>query len=122
MKRSFTLGQVLTVIGGKMLCSGGELYEVYNFLTQDDLFTHQLPRAAKECEPVVKARHPELAALPFDEITPENGREWLAKQVERFGPTVELETIPPQSHAEIDPLREAEQIFGIDHVIVVSTE
>ena len=119
MKRTFTLGQVLTTLNRKRLCDVRDFYEVYKFLTQDKVFTHQLLRVARECEPVMQERFPELAAPPFDEITTDNWHEWLEDKVDKFGPTVELEPIPTHFHLPIDPTVGAECMVGKERVFVV---
>ena len=37
-------------------------YEILNFLTGDSLYTHQLPRAVRQCEPWLRAQFPTLMA------------------------------------------------------------
>ena len=32
------------------------IYDILNFLTGDNLYTHQLPRAMRECEPWLRAQ------------------------------------------------------------------
>ena len=59
----FTLGQVLTVTTGRLLCPMDELYAILNFMTQEDLYTHQLPRASNHCKPALLEKYPILAKL-----------------------------------------------------------
>jgi hypothetical protein len=39
---TFTLGEVLSITHGKLLCPIDRVYEILNFMTGDDLYTHQL--------------------------------------------------------------------------------
>ena len=50
MTKTFDLGTVLTVTTGRLLTDIGNLYEILNFMTGDDLMTHQLPRATEACK------------------------------------------------------------------------
>lgn len=76
MSKNFKLGQVLTVTSGVLLCSVDELYEILNYLTNDNLYTHQLPRAAEIAKPQLLAKFPELNVL-IPEINTE-------EQVEKY--------------------------------------
>lgn len=76
MSKNFKLGQVLTVTSGILLCSVDELYEVLNYLTNDNLYTHQLPRAADVAKPRLLDQYPQLD-IPIPNMSSE-------EQVEKF--------------------------------------
>jgi hypothetical protein len=61
--RTFPLGDVLSVTTGRFLSSRGMggIYEILNYMTGDNLFTHQLPRAMDECAPWLLRRYPHLS-------------------------------------------------------------
>jgi len=40
-----------------------DMYDILNFMTQDELWTHQLPRACRAVRPVILGRHPDLVFL-----------------------------------------------------------
>jgi hypothetical protein len=61
MTRSFSLGQVLSVTTGTLLCPIGEVYEILDYLSGEALMTHQLPRVSREAEPWILEQHPALA-------------------------------------------------------------
>ena len=54
--REFPLGVVLSITTGKLLCPIGDVYDILNFLTGDNLFTHQLPRAMREWAQKLEAK------------------------------------------------------------------
>lgn len=57
--RTFGLGAILTVTTDVFLVADiGDIYQLLNYMTGDNLFTHQLPRAAGECKPALLAQHP----------------------------------------------------------------
>lgn len=120
--RTFSLAQVLTAMHGALLCDMGGVYEIMNYLTGDNLFTHQLPRAFRECEPWLKRRHPDLAALDASGVTPENWRTFLESAEARFGQTVAVSPIPRDDHTTRDPVEELAGMIGADRVIVVDPE
>ncbi len=62
--KQFSTAQVLTVITGSLLCEVGDLYEILNHMTGENLFTHQLPRAADLCAPELLKQLPQFTTLP----------------------------------------------------------
>jgi hypothetical protein len=60
--RLFHISDVLSITTGRLVSSRHMegIYDILNFLTGDELLTHQLPRAAKECEPWLKTQFPQL--------------------------------------------------------------
>lgn len=124
MSKKFHLGDVLSITTGiclspsKPVISG--VYKILNFLTGDNIYTHQIGRATEECKPWLLRRHPELAEVVVPELTPETYRGWLDEQIAKYGEWFDLEPIPKDEHREIDPLEELEGMVGKDKVIVVN--
>lgn len=108
--RDFHIGDVLSITTG-MLVSPSRMrgiYQILNWMTGDNLFTHQLPRASAECAGPLLEQHPDLAGVQVpDEFECEaHVMEWLAKQVERYGETRPVAPIDPERHLRIDPVSE----------------
>lgn len=61
--KHFHISDVLTITTGRLVSTRHMegVYEILNYMTGDNLFTHQLPRAGKECAPVLCALYPELS-------------------------------------------------------------
>lgn len=57
-------GQVITLGDGRLACDIGEVYEALNGLLDDNLMTHQLPRAGHFVAPHVIEACPWVAELP----------------------------------------------------------
>lgn len=106
LSRSFALGEVLSITTGKLLCDIGKVYEILNWMTGDNLFTHQLPRVMRECAPFLLKKNPQLADVDANSVNAETWRSWLHEQEQRFGARVEIEKLPPSEHYEIDPIAE----------------
>jgi hypothetical protein len=139
----FHVSDVLMATTGRLVSSRHMVgvYEIYNFLTSDTLFTHQLPRAARECQPWLEAQFPQLTKeslkaqiadldrlLSLTPLDPAKLSAVIAAWVEEvriaFGlpemiPVYELGT---EMHTRIDPLEEARAMIGDDRVIVVRPE
>jgi hypothetical protein len=122
MTRLFHVGDVLSVTTTKLLSPRGirGWYDILNFLTQDDLFSHQLNRACQECRPYVLIQHPVLELADTSSVNRGNWRQWLEGECERLGTDkLELTPIPPEGHRRRDPIDEGCEMFASDRVIVV---
>jgi len=112
----------------------GDVYELLNFFTGDDLFTHVLPRACRFARPLIIAQHPQLAGPESmalrDELTailaariesPETAiKKWLKRYAEQFGESLEIAS-DSDTWLSLDPLAEAEGMFP-GKVVAVSTD
>ena len=73
--KKFHLGDVLSTTTERLVSprhiSG--VYDILNFMTGDDLFTHQLPRASEECKPYLLEQFPQLDTPEMDFAVAELG-------------------------------------------------
>jgi len=127
----FHLGDILSVTHGRLVSPThiGGVYKICNFLTDDDLYTHQLPRVYAECKAHLLALHPQLNQIPLigeDEAKERQERDgprwwalWLDARVAEYGEYLEVTPIPKGIHEYKDPIIEAEEMVGPDNVIVI---
>lgn len=120
----FHLGDILSITTGRLVSPRhmDGVYDILEFMTGDELFTHQLPRVARECEPYLKEQFPLLANITGEEITRDNWREWLKNKVEEFGEYHEVYPIHAEDHTHIDPIQELIDLKGEKNVIVIQLE
>lgn len=118
----FTTGEVISAGTGMLCCPIGDVYKILNFLTGDNLFTHQLPRAFKACHKHVQEQCPWVKELNKDDCTTETWQEWLADAVAKYGESHELQPLPSGTCNHIDPIKEAVDIMGADRVIIVKAQ
>lgn len=114
--KTFHLGDVLTITTGRLVSPRHMegVYDILNWMTGDNLMTHQLPRACDECAGPLLAQHPDLAAVtvPVEFGDGSEGSaqravdEWLAAQVTAFGETREVAPLSTEDHTRIDPFDE----------------
>lgn len=94
------------------------VYEILNYMTDDNLYTHQLPRAARECKPFILKQYPQLANVDISKVnsdtfaSPENHQNWINEQAEKYGEFLEIEKLPKGEHNFINPLVELQQKIG----------
>lgn len=58
-----TTEELITAGVGWLFCPMDRVYEIFNFLTGDNLYTHQLPRAFKVCRPHLVEIFPWLSEI-----------------------------------------------------------
>lgn len=133
----FHISDVLSVTTGRLVSSRhmNGVYEILDFLTGYDLFTHQLPDASQECEPWLRAQFPRLMG-DSPEMQPFLARmgelrgdsdgiaAWVESVRVHFGlphhiPVYELGA---DMHTRIDPIEELKAMVGDDRVIAVATD
>ena len=120
--KEFHIGDVLSITTGRLVSPRhiGGVYDILNFMTGDNLFTHQLPRVSNECKPYLFEWHPQLKDVDASEVTPENWQEWLNEQVTRFGEDLTVRQIPEERHERRDPIEEMVEMVEPEKVIVAS--
>lgn len=126
--KEFHLGDVLSITTERLVSPThmAGVYEILNFMTGDNLYTHQLPRAARECRPELLKQHPALAEAiaPADFGDDEmKVKAWLSEMVSLYGETLPVEPVPVGVHMEIGPL---EELLGMTEghkpIVVVALE
>lgn len=117
---TFGLGAVLSVTTGVLFCDIGDVYEILNFLSGDNLFTHQLLRAQGVCKPHIFQQHPGLEDVDASGVNCENWEAFLSEQKQRFGDVLPL--IPLAKWENRDAVDELVEMVGEDKVTVVSSD
>lgn len=117
----FTLGEVLSITDGRLMCDMGGVYRILNHMTGDNLFTHQLPRAARECKPFLLKQFPQLANVKMDNFGPENAQKILDALQAEYGNEFDVQPLPKHAHEFIDPLSELAEKVHPDKIIVAKT-
>jgi len=95
------------------------VYDILNFMTGDNLFTHQLGRASKECGPVILEQHPQLKKINSDECSTDNWQEWINGLVEKYGEWLPIAPVGEGQHMKINPVAELESMIGDLSKVVV---
>lgn len=126
---TLTTGQIITLGDGRLACDIGEVYQALNTLLDDDLMTHQLPRAGRFVESHVQAACPWVKDLPpmpeLEGSSPEQRKAlvqgWIDSITDEHG---SLHKVPDLSGqwVHFNPLDEAEALVGKDRIIVVGEE
>lgn len=122
-QRLFHLGDILSVTTGRLVSPRhvDGVYDLLGFMTGESLFTHQLPRASRECEAPLLAQHPQLADVEVPESF--TGKEqvfaWLDEQVAIYGEQLPVVPLDPGDHTSIDPITELRMMRPDAEIIAV---
>ena len=106
--KKFHISDVLTVITGKMVSIRNMegLYDILNYMSNDNLHTHQLVRVIEECEPYLKQQFPQLEKIDISGID-DNNLIVRIKEIEKeHGSYLEVKPLPEGVHAYINPIAE----------------
>ena len=116
------LADLLSVTTGTLLSHDliAGVYRVLNFLTGDNLMTHQLPAACDAMRPVLLEQLPWLAAVvPPADVSTEELLAWRDWAELEYGTEFEVTAPPSSIWGEHDALQELIDIMGADRVIPV---
>lgn len=132
MSRDFDLGDILSITTGTLVSPRRMegIYDILNYMTDDNLFTHQLPRAIRECRPPLLVQHPDLAAVSAPEVDCRGNLwaqvfEWLDFQKATYGdslPVWQLGTGGVGAHERLNPLTELVDMVGPERVVAVMVD
>lgn len=121
--KRFHIGDILSITTSRLVSPRhiDGVYDILNWMTGDDLMTHQLPRASDECAPSLRAQFPDLAGLTL--LPDFHGKadvdRWLARQVAVYGETREVAPLAAGDHTRIDPITEMRQVAPHAQIIGV---
>lgn len=123
MTREFHIGDILSVTTDYLVSPSmiGGVYEILNHMTGEDLFTHQLPRAVKECRPHLLAQHPQLAGCDCSGLDAETVPTRLAELVAQFGETLPVTPLAAGEYQPRNPITELAEMTD-KPIVVVATD
>lgn len=114
----FEIGIVLSITHSKLLTDISNVYKILNYMLDDTLFTHQIPRACKFSKSFILTQHPQLNKWDYfnDLITPETWRGHLETAKMLYGKELEIEPIPTGVWTEKEPVEELQEIVSAEYV------
>ncbi len=57
-EKNFDLGTVLTITSGRLLTDMDNVYKILNYLSNDTIYSHQIPRVMRIAQSYVLGRYP----------------------------------------------------------------
>ncbi|WP_185931383.1 hypothetical protein [Streptomyces sp. WAC08401] len=119
--RDFALDDILTMTTGRLLSRRhmDGVYDLANWMTGDNLMTHQLPRAADACAPALLAQHPQLSGVhPPEGIDTADLLAWIITVEQTHGETLPVAPLPTGSWEQRNPVEDLCDMVGPEKVIV----
>ncbi len=119
--RSFHLGDILSITTERLLSPRlmEGIYDILDFMAQDKLWTHQLPRASRECKPWLLRWYPQLKEIDVSGVCKDNWEAFLDEMISQYGEELTVWTIPQDDHEHKHPWDELVEMRGTDEGIVV---
>lgn len=120
--RTFALADILTMTTGRLMSARGieAVYDLANWMTGDNLMTHQLPRAADICGPALLAQHPQLVGVePPQDIDVPDLMAWLADTERQHGQELPVVPLADGAWEHRNPIEELCDMVGPEKVYVV---
>lgn len=119
--KAFPTLDVLGATSGFLLADMGGIYQVLNFMTGQDLFTHQLPRAIESAREAYIYYNPAMVPF-FTEIKEMTQDQILAARdfwLMKYGPTLDVPLIAPDKYEAKDPISELIDMRGGESTAIV---
>ncbi|MGY1946674.1 DUF7736 domain-containing protein [Nocardia asiatica] len=108
--KEFHIGDILSVTTGILVSPRhiDGVADILQWMTGDVLWTHQLPRACKECAPALRQQFPDLAAIEVPEGLNSEDKVlgWLSAIEQAHGSIRQVVPLPKDDHTSIDPIAE----------------
>lgn len=106
--KEFHISDILTVTTGILVSTRhmDGVYDILNYMTGDNLFTHQIPRANTICKPYLLEQHPQLIEFTGEDVNEHNWKEWIADAERKLGEKLPVYQIPESDYQQRDPIDE----------------
>ena len=119
--KKFHLGDVLSITTGRLVSPRhiDGVYDILGFMTGESLFTHQLPRASDVCKPALFEQHPQLKDVDASSVNEKNYKQWLAKQVAKYGEKLSVSPLADGKYEAKNPIEELHEMAPNAKVIPV---
>lgn len=108
-ERNFDLGTVLTITSGRLFTDMDNVYDILNYLSNDEIYTHQIPRVMKAAQSHVLGRYPQLDGVGKEVVinNEQDVKTFIHEQKEIYGDSFGLSPMSEEMCQHIDPIEEA---------------
>ena len=108
-ERNFDLGTVLTITSGRLFTSMDNVYDILNYLSNDKIYTHQIPRVMKIAQSHVLGRYPQLDGVGKDAVinSEQDVKTFIDEQKGIYVDSFGLSPMFDEMYQHIDPIEEA---------------
>jgi hypothetical protein len=136
MSKAFHISDIISITDGRLVSTRGigGVYDILNYMTGDDIFTHQLGRVGQEVKPYILQQHPCLSDIAMQsaldnltvrlhDIAREDAKheieQWLNIEVIPItGEWLDCTPIPVDESTPSDPIIELVDMVGNKPIII----
>lgn len=95
-EKTFNLGSILTITTGRLFTEMDNVYEILNFLSEESIYTHQIPKVMKIAQQYVLDKCPQLNGVGQDIVINsfDDAKKFLNSQEDILGNCFSLTPIP----------------------------
>ena len=114
MTKEFHISDILSITTGRLVSTRHMegVYDILNYMTRSELWTHQLPEAGELCAPYLLRQHPGLEHVEELELSGvlKDDKEsivevWIKQQSIKFGEYLTVEPVPLDDALTTNPFR-----------------
>jgi hypothetical protein len=126
VKKQFHIGDVLSITTGYLVAPGhaGARYQILEFMTGDELMSHQLGQAQETCAAWLLCQFPQLRdaaqSAPAGSRDENDWFAWRDAQEQAHGTWFDVEDLPAGVWASRDRLIELVELVVADRIIPVA--
>lgn len=97
--KKYHLGDILSITHDKLVSPRhmDGIYDILNYMTMDNLYTHQLPSACRITKPILHKQLPFLKDIDSSSVGWNNWKQWLDEQVSKYGEMHDVPTLYEES-------------------------
>lgn len=119
--KKFHVGTLVSITDGHLIAPNliNDVYDILNYMTGDDLYTHALIRAGGECKPYLFEQFPWLREVTAPDNIKECWQQWRDELVAKYGEWHEVRPIHSEDHEVLDPIEEAKRMGLGDKLIAI---
>lgn len=120
--RIFDTEAILSITTGVLMRDMDDIYEILNYMTNDDLMTHQLPRAADQCKQPLEEQFPWAKGLE-DRIKRDGYAKVLAEVKNLYGVSHSVIPLHAEDQTHHEPITELLQMLdGRDDIQIITLD
>lgn len=112
IRKEFHITDILSVTTGKMVAAShmDGIHSILEFMCGEPIYTHQVPRAIRECAPYLLKQFPMLADESGEGATQASLQEWARSMERKYGRMLAVEPLPEGAHFRADPASELQSM------------
>jgi hypothetical protein len=121
--KEFHLGDILSITSGKLVSPRhiDGVMDILGFMTNDEVYIHQVGRISEECKPYLLEAMPWLNEISVGDVNQHNYKQWVAGLTATYGTMHKVRRIHPEDHEVKDSLEELQEFKPGSNIIQIDS-